>query len=212
MSFDPARAAMRFGCGLSPSIDPPRDVNAMLRALEGPDAAAAQYPIAGFDRVTEAANTVREARRQIQKAKAETDRKAGRALQVSTVKALKAEAATWFRHMLLRRVLGEDGFRERLTFFWADHLTAQNGNGVIGTGYLPYVEEAIRPHVAGRFADMLKAAVQHPLMLLYLDQSRSVGPNSKMAERRGDGTGLNENLAREVMELHTLGVGGPYGQ
>jgi uncharacterized protein (DUF1800 family) len=72
------------------------------------------------------------------------------------------------------------------------------------------VEEAIRPHVAGRFADMLRAVTTHPMMLDYLDQSRSVGPNSDAARRRD--TGLNENLARELLELHTLGVDGPYDQ
>lgn len=74
----------------------------------------------------------------------------------------------------------------------------------------PYVEEAIRPRVAGRFGDLLKAVVTHPMMLNYLDQSASVGPNSRAAN--GGRRGLNENLARELLELHTLGVGAAYGQ
>jgi uncharacterized protein (DUF1800 family) len=74
-----------------------------------------------------------------------------------------------------------------------------------------FVEEAIRPNVAGSFADMLKAVVTHPSMLVYLDQNSSVGPNSPFSEKH-KGRGLNENLAREVLELHTLGVEGSYGQ
>jgi uncharacterized protein (DUF1800 family) len=67
------------------------------------------------------------------------------------------------------------------------------------------IEEAIRPHVTGRFADMLRAVVQHPAMLGYLDQTRSFGPNSRVGLRRA--RGLNENLARELLELHTVGAG-----
>ncbi len=73
-----------------------------------------------------------------------------------------------------------------------------------------YFETAIRPHIAGRFADMLRAVVEHTSMIRYLDQSASVGPNSPAGQRRH--VGLNENLAREVLELHTLGVNGPYTQ
>jgi uncharacterized protein (DUF1800 family) len=80
-----------------------------------------------------------------------------------------------------------------------------------------FENEAIRPHVAGKFADMLIAAEQHPAMILFLDNQRSIGPNSqfgKRANRRNkDRTiGLNENLAREILELHTLGVNGGYTQ
>ena len=74
----------------------------------------------------------------------------------------------------------------------------------------PFEREAIRPHVTGRFRDMLGAVVKHPAMLLYLDNASSVGPDSVAGERRG--RGLNENLGRELMELHTLGVGGGYTQ
>jgi uncharacterized protein (DUF1800 family) len=75
--------------------------------------------------------------------------------------------------------------------------------------------EAIRPHVLGNFADMLLAVEQHPAMLLYLDNQQSIGPNSQAAQvagRRGRDVGLNENLGREILELHTLGVDGQYTQ
>lgn len=79
-----------------------------------------------------------------------------------------------------------------------------------GTG--PYIETAIRPHISGRFEDILIAAVTHPLMLHFLDQDKSIGPNSLVGQKKGGSAGLNENLAREILELHTLGVTGPYGQ
>ena len=72
------------------------------------------------------------------------------------------------------------------------------------------IETAIRPHLAGRFADMLSAVATHPAMLIYLDQAQSVGPTSLAGRIRG--RGLNENLAREILELHTLGVGAAYTQ
>lgn len=102
--------------------------------------------------------------------------------------------------------------RERLTMFWADHFTATGKTGVLRRGATPYVESAIRPNITGMFEDLLLAAILHPLMIHYLDQERSVGPNSAEAARGGKRKGLNENLAREVMELHTLGVDGPYTQ
>src|SRR5205085_2145207 len=73
-----------------------------------------------------------------------------------------------------------------------------------------FEREAIRPHVLGRFGDMLKAVEQHPAMLFFLDNQESLGPDSRAGQNRK--RGLNENLAREIMELHTLGVGGGYTQ
>lgn len=120
----------------------------------------------------------------------------------------------WLGQTMLRRVHTRTAFRERIVAFWADHFTAYGKRGVIRRGTSPYVEDAIRPFVAGRFEDLLQSAVMHPLMLDYLDQTQSMGPNSFRAEKRGPNkpAGLNENLAREVLELHTLGVDGPYGQ
>ena len=73
-----------------------------------------------------------------------------------------------------------------------------------------FEREAIRAHVLGRFADMLQAVETHPAMLIYLDNARSIGPNSQAGKNRG--RGLNENLAREILELHTLGVRTVYTQ
>ncbi|MGF1461654.1 MAG: DUF1800 family protein [Maricaulaceae bacterium] len=102
------------------------------------------------------------------------------------------------------------GFHERLVRFWSNHFTvaATTAQTLAITG--PYEREAIRPHVTGRFADLLSAVVRHPGMLVYLDNIFSVGPNSRAGRRIG--RGLNENLAREILELHTLGVDGGYDQ
>jgi uncharacterized protein (DUF1800 family) len=109
-------------------------------------------------------------------------------------------------------------FIERLVHFWANHFAVSADKlTVIGlAGLLEF--EAIRPHVLGRFGDMLLAVEQHPAMLLYLDQAQSIGPESqgaRLAARFGRGQqrrGLNENLAREILELHTLGADGGYAQ
>src|SRR3954471_11115965 len=107
-------------------------------------------------------------------------------------------------------------FVERMVHFWANHFAVSADKlTVIGmAGLLEF--EAIRPHVLGKFADMLVAVERHPAMLLYLDQAQSIGPNSRagqIAARFGrQRRGLNENLAREILELHTLGVNGGYSQ
>ena len=104
----------------------------------------------------------------------------------------------------------EIGFAERLTWFWSNHFcvsVAKNGVRPLAGAY---EREAIRPHVLGRFHDMLLAVESHPAMLIYLDNARSIGPNSQAGMSRG--RGLNENLAREILELHTLGVRTVYTQ
>lgn len=119
----------------------------------------------------------------------------------------RAEMAARFEAACAPRV----GFAERLVWFWANHFcvsVAKGQNVRVAAG--PFEREVIRPHVFGRFADMLLAVERHPAMLIYLDNRQSVGTNSKLGERRN--RGLNENLAREILELHTLGVGGGYTQ
>lgn len=103
-----------------------------------------------------------------------------------------------------------DPFAERWARFWSNHFTVAARNaqliGIVG----PFEREAIRPHVFGSFANLLGHATFHPTMLIYLDANRSIGPSTAVAERRK--AGLNENLAREVLELHTVGVGSGYTQ
>jgi uncharacterized protein (DUF1800 family) len=113
----------------------------------------------------------------------------------------------------------EESFRERLVHFWTNHfaVSADKPQVLALAGTLE--NEAIRPHIAGRFADMLGAVEAHPAMILYLDNQASIGPDSQLAQRRGRRVpsndrklGINENLAREILELHTLGVDGGYTQ
>ena len=93
-------------------------------------------------------------------------------------------------------------FRERLVWFWTNHFTVSAKRGACAPVAAAFVEEAIRPHVTGRFGDMLLAAMRHPAMLLYLDNVGSVGPDSAAGQKNH--RGLNENLARECLELHTV--------
>ena len=109
-----------------------------------------------------------------------------------------------------RRLAAPDPYRERLVDFWMNHFTVSRRNGLLNPLVGAYEREVIRPHVTGRFADMLVAAVRHPAMLLYLNNATSVGPNSPFGQRTR--RGLNENLAREVLELHTLSPAGGYTQ
>ena len=100
------------------------------------------------------------------------------------------------------------GFAERLVWFWSNHfcVSADKIQSMSGA----YEREAIRPHVLGRFTDLLLAAEGHPAMLFYLDNTVSMGANSIAGINRT--RGLNENLAREILELHTLGVRSGYTQ
>jgi uncharacterized protein (DUF1800 family) len=102
------------------------------------------------------------------------------------------------------------GFAERLVWFWSNHFCVSADKGNVRPICGAHEREAIRGHVLGRFGDMLLAAESHPAMLIYLDNARSIGPGSiaGMRQKRG----LNENLAREILELHTLGVRTVYSQ
>jgi len=101
----------------------------------------------------------------------------------------------------------EIGLVERLVWFWSNHFCVNADATVMAGGY---EREAIRPHVLGRFNDMLLAVEGHPAMLLYLNNEQSIGPGSVAGINRDKG--LNENLAREILELHTLGVRTVYTQ
>lgn len=101
-------------------------------------------------------------------------------------------------------------FRERWALFFANHFTVSAKAPQVAVAVGPFEREAIRPHVFGRFETLLTASSRHPGMLLYLDQAQSIGPGSQAGQRRGGG--LNENLAREILELHTVGADAGYSQ
>lgn len=123
--------------------------------------------------------------------------------------ALARNSSEDVRSILQNAVTGP-GFGERLVQFWADHFTVAAKGPILRVLAPDVVDHAVRPNIAGRFPDMLRAVTLHPGMLVYLNQVQSFGPNSRAGKRTGKG--LNENLAREVLELHTLGVGAAYSQ
>jgi uncharacterized protein (DUF1800 family) len=198
-------AAFRFGYGLSNGGLPvgARDANALMAQITGEDRGAALWPSYGVAEVIPVMLALREARGMDKAAKG------AKKAQRRAVKAGKALAVLGSKAAMARAVSG-DGFRERLVRFWADHFTTVPKGRTQFAWPSAMETDAIRPHVAGRFVDMLAAVITHPAMLLYLDQAAAQGPGSKRGAKKGKG--LNENLAREVLELHTLGVGADYGQ
>ncbi|MGF6532348.1 uncharacterized protein (DUF1800 family) [Paraburkholderia sp. GAS206C] len=136
-------------------------------------------------------------------------------------KAMRAEIRDVYRTAVNVRVnsalTSSTPFIDRLVHFWANHFAVSTEKPQVAALAGAFEMEAIRPHVLGRFDDMLVAVEQHPAMQIFLDQTRSVGPDSMAAmraeQRNPDNKrGLNENLAREIMELHTLGVRSGYTQ
>ena len=202
-------AQVRFGFGPAPGRPGPADAETMLARLAGPDDLAARWPGLSLDQALAAAREYRTAL----KASKHAD-KAGQAAAEAALTAQKQRVNALLledlRLSLARAVEAPDGFRERLWAFWRDHFTvlAKRRQDV---GLSCAHGEALRPHITGNFKTLLRVAETHPMMLIYLDQTFSIGPNSRRAQKR-PGRGLNENLAREVMELHTLGVGGSYTQ
>jgi len=125
----------------------------------------------------------------------------------------RVRGAEFQRELAARLALGfttDKPFAERLVWFWSNHFTVSALNPAAITFIGAFEREAIRPHIAGRFEDMLLAVARHPAMQLYLDNATNIGPDSLAG--RIAGKGLNENFAREAMELHTLGVDGGYSQ
>lgn len=212
MSFDPILAEIRFGCGLSPNIAPTESVGEFLAGLDRPDEMADRFPIESFPefrlRMVKREELQKEFRKNRGTDAGETLRKEIRLLK----KQARLDHWTWMASQVLRRTHSQTPFKERIEGFWADHFTTAGKAGVIRRGVSPFVESAIRPNMSGSFSDLLIASVTHPLMVHYLDQDRSAGPNSRQAKKKPGKIGLNENLAREILELHTLGVDGPYTQ
>ncbi len=114
---------------------------------------------------------------------------------------------------LLRAIWSPRQLEEVMVDFWFNHFNVFDGKGLVRVLVEDYEEKAIRPHVLGRFRDMLGDTARHPAMLFYLDNWLSVGPDYRAPPNANRQlSGLNENYARELMELHTLGVDGGYTQ
>jgi len=200
------RALNRFGLGARPDerrrISDPRG---WLRAQLAAPAPALDVPeIASPQHVGDAIRTQRAAARG-----SEEERRQAR-------QRLVAIASAESRAALSARAVSERPFVERLIAFWSNHLCVSAGAKLLVAPLAgSYERDVIRRHVLGRFEDMVLASAKHPAMLLYLDNAQSIGPHSRAAEagrRRGAERGLNENYARELLELHTLGVNGGYTQ
>ncbi|MDQ7263557.1 DUF1800 domain-containing protein [Paracoccus sp. PS-1] len=205
MSFGfPELAAIRLGFGLSPRMPAPADAEAVLASAAqtgpGPQAMTTESAMDMANRFRAAAPLRREG-----EAQEKEFQQANHGLMRLPFQDLQRRVA--------RAVDDPVGFGERLVQFWSDHFTVRPLNKVANGLAMAFVDEAIRPHVNGRFEDMFFAADTHPMMLIYLDQISSRGPNSPFVRNRpARHLGLNENLAREALELHSLGVGAGYDQ
>jgi uncharacterized protein (DUF1800 family) len=191
-------AAIRFGLGLRHGEAPPADPQAWLRAqIDHPGAPPEGPSLAEAMAVRGADIAARRPRDPVG-----DPQQTRRAL----AQLIRAESLGYVQ----RRLTGEQPFRERLVDFWMNHFTVSRRAGSLTSLVGSYEREAIRPHVTGRFADMAVAVARHPAMLIYLDNAGSIGPTS--ANGRRTRRGLNENLAREMLELHTLSPAGGYTQ
>ncbi len=198
-------ASIRFGYGFRPGEPVPHGASDLISRLAQPDENPLSFSPWTLDEATAAFLAFRKA----QVARRE-NRRGAEEDHSRAVTALREQGSMTVKSVFGRAVFGRDGFRERLVAFWRDHFTVVAKSVQMG-GFLGDLNDvAIRRHVTGKFANLLTAAITHPAMLFYLDQNASAGSRSLRAQR-GKG-GLNENLARELLELHTMGAGGAYGQ
>lgn len=229
VSFAPAIAANRFGLGARPGELDRIGAHApdwLIAQLKGPPPVLSDAGLRSSQSVLIETMEVRREQREaggkkaLKRAKAGTSDGADAAAIQNLLKLPQiyrpiyiGEATARLRHAATT----DRPFVERITQFWTNHFAVSIDKvAVLGLAGA-FEREAIRPHVLGNFTDLLLAVEQHPAMLLYLDNYLSVGPGSRLArlaarrqtERK---IGINENLAREILELHTLGVNGGYTQ
>jgi uncharacterized protein (DUF1800 family) len=216
-------AVLRFGQGARPgdlaaAAGEPRAW--LMAQVRGAAPLAANTPLAPSDEVFAAFLAAREQRRKMRRDSAAPGADA-------LVNAVREAYQPHYRAQVLARAqsaaLTTRPFAERLVHFWSNHFAVSADKGVVYGLAGTLENEAIRPHVAGRFVDLLLAVEQHPAMIVFLDNQYSVGQDSlaaRFASRRFAADpdeprrrpGINENLAREILELHTLGVNGGYSQ
>lgn len=217
-------AVLRFGLGARPgelaaAAGEPRGW--LLAQVKGAAPLAVDTPLVASDQIFAALLAARDER---QKMKRESE---APATDAKVVNAIREAYQPHYRAQVLARAqsaaLTPKPFAERLVHFWSNHFAVSADKGVV-LGLAGTLEnEAIRPHVGGRFVDLLTAVEQHPAMIAFLDNQYSAGKDSIAArfasQRFGSDLnapkrqfGINENLAREILELHTLGVNGGYSQ
>jgi uncharacterized protein (DUF1800 family) len=212
-------AVVRFGLGARPGdLDAAaRDPREWLHVqTRGAVAIAGTTPLMPSEEIFAALQAARTQRREMRRDAAQqssADTKAA-------INALRDAYQPHYRAQVLARAqsaaLTTRPFGERLVHFWSNHFAISADKGIVYGLAGTLENEAIRPHVNGRFVDLLTAVEQHPAMIAFLDNQMSVGADSKAARLAAARThhpfGINENLAREILELHTLGVGGGYTQ
>ena len=206
MSIAPIQALNRFGLGARLGETPPADPRAWLRAqLDGPDPGLTSPAFATLPTAADGLIARRTDLRDRKKILAEGLPLKGN-FHPQTLAILRNDAKAQIDFALTTPA----PFRERLVWFWANHFTVSLRQGGIQPLVGAYLREAIRPHVTGKFTDMVLAVERHPAMLLYLGNAFSTGPNSRVGQRTH--RGLNENLGRECMELHTVSLRAAYHQ
>ncbi|MEZ2328243.1 DUF1800 family protein [Mesorhizobium sp. RCC_202] len=232
VSLDPALVALnRFGLGAKPGDDLGRiaaDPHGYLKAeLEQQDIALIPPDDPRNAGLLDSTAAIQASMAAAMERKATRDEKAAPAMQPTAAEEPAGMAETKSKPSVPRveadiyrdeaqarfdkALAAAPGFVERLVGFWSNHFCVSVAKAqIVRASAGAFEREAIRPFVLGRFADMLLAVEHHPAMLFYLDNQQSIGPDSRAGKRRG--RGLNENLAREIMELHTLGVGSGYSQ
>ena len=201
-----AIAAARFGFGPGPQDNLGGDARGWLKAQsQGPDPGLASGAFAGLPTGQQAVDTLK------------ADAKARKQFLAQNPDAkgqFKGQTQQNYHADVLAQLafaaITPASFRERLVWFWANHFSINAAQNQAGAFVGPMLREAIRPHVNGNFTDMVLAVERHPAMLRYLNNDVSFGPDSPLGQRRN--IGLNENLGRECMELHTVGLAAGYTQ
>lgn len=207
LSF-PTMAAIRFGYGFRPGESPTKNKEDLLKQVGAGAQAPAAFPVGGIEarhrQIAAFQADLRDIRQNGDDAARRQQRKV---LQKQAQRAFQQDANA----LLMQAVTSPSGFYERLSTFWTNHFSTSANKSLPMRLLVPlYEAEAIRPRIGGRFAELLRSATEHPAMLIYLDQAQSLGPDSRGGMRQKKG--LNENLRRELLELHTLGAGSGYTQ
>jgi uncharacterized protein (DUF1800 family) len=229
-------AVLRFGLGARPGdlAAAAGDPRGWLTAqIKGAVPLAGNTPLAPSDQIFREILTARDERQEMKRDRAAQSSAAdgadGATPAAAALNLVRNAYQPHYRAQVLARAqsaaLTERPFAERLVHFWSNHFAVSADKGAVFGVAGTLENEAIRPHVDGRFVDLLTAVEQHPAMIAFLDNQYSVGKESDLAElaqRRAQRTadpdkprrqfGINENLAREILELHTLGVNGGYTQ
>ncbi len=218
MKYDSAIAANRFGLGAKPGELKKIDSNPrawLLDQLQGPSRLPGEFSdLPGTAEVLVDIQDLRREQREMRAAA--TDQPAPDIVQKYGQK-VRGHYLEQTNARYQYAVATDFPFHERLVHFWSNHFAVSADKQPMPAVAGLYENEAVRPNVTGNFADLLIACEQHPAMITYLDNQRSIGPESMLGRRanrvqRERNIGLNENLAREILELHTLGVDGGYSQ